>query len=158
MQWQKNWDNFELLLERQMAETGLLKTREFMTLKREQRKTSAVIHSDPADLVTKIEERTERHDIKSKRGQEQDNCMLKHWLKMAILRIIIMQAANWRNNKKKLDRLLIENDILYRKFFDEIGTYKEYYLSVTQLFCREFVYCIPNSKTQGHAGVTRTAH
>ena len=76
-------------------------------------------------------------------------------------------AANWQNSDlqyaksklkkyyKLLDRLVIENDILYHKFFGDDGTVKHKQL-YKQKFWKELLYCIHNSKTAGHSGNART--
>ena len=58
---------------------------------------------------------------------------------------------------KQLDRLVTENDILYRKFFNDDGTVKHKQLCVPQKFGKELDYRIHNSKTAGHSGISRTA-
>ena len=61
-----------------------------------------------------------------------------------------------RKYRKQFNRLTVENDILYRLFFDDCGKVKHKQYCVPKQLWREVVYRLHNSKTAGHFGTTKT--
>ena len=126
-------------------------------LKRSLRGISAVTLPDPADFLADINERIEQLDMKKEQDQDQNIRKVKQWLQIGEIEDLRYANSKLKKYYKQLDRLVIENDILYRKFFEDDGTVKHKQLCVPQKFWKELVYRIHNSKTAGHSGISRTA-
>ena len=110
--------------EKQKAEPDVLKTRDLIKLKRSLRGISAVTLQDPADFLANIDERIEQLDIKKEQDQYQKTQKAKQWLQTGEIEDLRYANSKLKKYYKQLDRQLIENNILFRKFFDDDGTVK----------------------------------
>ena len=61
-----------------------------------------------------------------------------------------------RKYRKHFNRLVVENDILYRLFYDECGEVKYKHFCVPKALWHEVVFRLHNSKTAGHFGIAKT--
>ena len=61
-----------------------------------------------------------------------------------------------RNYRKQFNGLVVENDILYRLFYDDCGKVKCKQFFVPKTLRREVVFRLHNSKTAGHFGIAKT--
>ena len=61
-----------------------------------------------------------------------------------------------RKYRKQFNRLVVENDILYRVFYDDCGNVKHKQFCVLKTLWREVVFRLHNSKTAGHFGIAKT--
>ena len=61
-----------------------------------------------------------------------------------------------RKYPKQFNRLVVENDILYRSFYDDCGKVKYKQFCVPKTLWREVVFRLHNSKTAGHLGIAKT--
>ena len=148
---------YETYLQKQKAEPEVLKTRDLIKLKRSLRGISAETLPDPADFLADIDERIEQLDIKKKNKIKIKISEKKQWLQTGEIEDLRYANSKLKKYYNQLDRLVIENDILCRKIFDDDGTVKHKQLCVPQKFWKELVYRIHNSKTAGHSGISRTA-
>ena len=62
----------------------------------------------------------------------------------------------FRKYRKLFHRLVVENDILYRLFYDDCGKVKYKQFCVLKTLWREVVFRLHNSKTAGHFGIAKT--
>ena len=85
---------------------------------------------------------------------------------------IIREVISWKNRenpdespklplalrkyRKLFNRLVVENDILYRLFNDDCGKVKYKHFCVPKTLWREVVLRVHNSKTAGHFGLAKT--
>ena len=61
-----------------------------------------------------------------------------------------------RKYRKQFNRLVVENDILYRLFYDDCRKVKYKQFCVPKALGREVVFRLHNSKTTGHFGLAKT--
>ena len=61
-----------------------------------------------------------------------------------------------RKYREQFSRLVVENDILYRLFYDDCGKVKYKKFCVPKKLWREVVFRLRNSKTTGHFGIAKT--
>ena len=61
-----------------------------------------------------------------------------------------------RKYRKQFDRLVVEDNILYRLFFDDCGKIKHKQYCVPKSLWREVVYRLHHSRTAGHLGIVKT--
>ena len=61
-----------------------------------------------------------------------------------------------RKYRKQFNRLVVENDLLYRLFYDDCGKVKYKQFCVSKTLWREVVFRLHNSKTAGHFGIAKT--
>ena len=61
-----------------------------------------------------------------------------------------------RKYRKQFHRLVVENYILYRLFYDDCGKVKYKRYCVPKMLWREVVFRLHNSKTAGHFGIAKT--
>ena len=59
---------------------------------------------------------------------------------------------------KHLERLVVEDGILYRNFYEHTGKVSNKQYCVPEQLKKEVVYRLHNSRTAGHLGIVRTAH
>ena len=95
----------------------MLKTRDFLKLKESLRGHSAEIFPDPADLLADNEKRVQQIDIKIQEDQDQNIQKQIQWLQTGKIEDLGYANSKLKKYYKQLDRLLIDNDILYRNFF-----------------------------------------
>ena len=85
---------------------------------------------------------------------------------------VITEVVSWKNRghsdespnlpialrkyRKQFQRLVVENDFLYRLFYDDCGKVKYKQFCVPKTLWREFVFRLHNSKTAGHFGIAKT--
>ena len=85
---------------------------------------------------------------------------------------VIREVVSWKNRgnpdespnlslalrkyRKQFNRLVVENDILYRLFYDDCGKVKYKQFCVPKTLWREVVFRLHNSKTAGHFGIAKT--
>ena len=93
-------------------------------------------------------------DNKIEQDEEQNIQKLKQWLQTGEIEEGLQYAnSKMRRYYRQLDQLEIENDLLYRKCFDDDGTVKHKQLRVPH----KLPYRIHNSKTAGHSEISRRA-
>ena len=61
-----------------------------------------------------------------------------------------------RKYRKQFNRLIVEDDFLYRLFYDDCGNIQYRKFWVPKHFWREVVFRLHNSKTAGHLGIPKT--
>ena len=61
-----------------------------------------------------------------------------------------------RKYRKQFNRLVVENDILYRLFYDDCAKVKYKRFCVPKTLWREVVFRLHNSKAAGHFGIVKT--
>ena len=85
---------------------------------------------------------------------------------------VIREVVSWKNRgnrdespnspialrkyRKQFHRPVVENDILYRLFYDDCGKVKYKQVCVPKTLWREVVFRLHNSKTAGHFGIAKT--
>ena len=85
---------------------------------------------------------------------------------------VIREVVSWKNRgnpdespnlplalrkyRKQFNRLVVENDIFYRLFYDDCGKVKYKQFCVPKTLWREVVFRLHNSKTAGHFGIAKT--
>ena len=109
--------------------------------------------NDFEDILNDLPNRTQPLDL----VQEQQNDEVirevvswKNWGNPAELPLAL------RKYRKHFNRLVVENDILYRLFYDECGKVKYKQFCVPKTPWREVVFRVYNSKTTGHFGLAKT--
>ena len=65
-------------------------------------------------------------------------------------------SRNMRKYYKHMLRLIVENGVLYRLFYDDAGKVLHRLYCVPEHLRKEVLYRIHNSRTAGHNGITRT--
>ena len=84
---------------------------------------------------------------------------------------VIREAVPWKNRanpdespnlplalqkyRKQFNHIVVENDILYRLFYDDCVKMKYKQFCVPKLLWREVVFCLHKSKTVGHFGIAK---
>ena len=68
--------------------------------------------------------------------------------------------CNWelRKYRKQFPRLVLDNSVIYRLFYDDSGRVSLKQICVPSHLREQVVYGIHNSPTAGHLGIPRTAH
>ena len=61
-----------------------------------------------------------------------------------------------RKYRKQFDRLVVEDNVLYRLFFEDCGKIKHKQYCVPKSLWREVVYRLHHSRTAGHLGIVKT--
>ena len=90
--------------------------------------------------------------------QQKDNNIVKiiGWLSKNEVDNSRYLSFELRKYRKHLPRLIVWNQILYRKFFDDTGEISVYQFCVPKHLRKEIFYRLHNSKLSGHIGITRT--
>ena len=112
--------------------------------------------NDFADILNDLPNRTQPLD--SVREQHNDE--------------VIREVVSWKNRsnpeespnlsldlrkyRKQFNRLVVENDILYRLFYDECGKVEYKQFCVPKTLWRKVVFRLQNSETAGYFGIAKT--
>ena len=111
--------------------------------------------NDFEDILNDLPNRTQPLDLLQKQQNDE----------------IIREVVSWKNRgnpdespnlplalrkyRKQFNRLVVENDVLYRLVYDDCGKVKYNQFCVPKTLWREVVFRLHNSKTAGHFGIAK---
>ena len=118
---------------------------------------AAVGYPDPADIFHDLNLSHEVLNLKNEQEKDPDIEDVKNWIRNEQVPNLTYENSRKKKYAKQFNRLIIENDVLYRNFFDDTGKvkYKQYCLPKHRW--KQVVYRPHNSPTGGHLGMTRTS-
>ena len=71
---------------------------------------------------------------------------------------ITYQTHKIKKYAKHRSRLVLENGIIYRKFFNDVGSVSHLHYCVPKHLRSEILYRLQNSPTSGHLGINKTIY
>ena len=84
--------------------------------------------------------------------------IVKQWLENGDIPDETYTNFELRKYRKQFRRLICENSVIYRLFYDDCGRVKHKQICVPSHLRAQILYEIHNSQTGGHLGITKTAH
>ena len=120
------------------------------------RQVELIETNDLEDILNDLPSRTEPLNLVHKKQNDE----------------IIREVISWKNRghpdessslpiaprkyRKQFNHLVVENDILYRFFYDVCAKVKCKQFCVPKTLCRKVVFRLHKSKTAGHFGIAKT--
>ena len=126
----------------------------FLQLKKPE--INEVHYNNPLDVLSDITDRMQPLNLYSEQQQDEDIRKIIRWKKDNVTADLTYECKTVRKYFKQINRLVVEEGVLFRLFYDDIGQiqYKQYCLP-KQLW-KEVVYRLHNSRTAGHVGILKT--
>ena len=111
--------------------------------------------NDFEDILNDLPNRTQPLDLVQ--GQQNDEVIrVVSWKNRGNPDESTILPLALRKYRKQFKRLVVENDILYRLFYDDCRKVKYKQFCVPKTLWREVVFRLHNSKTAGHFGIAKT--
>ena len=108
---------------------------------------------DTSDIEALI---TTRESLPSLQKDDETIKQVKEWITIGSPIEPTYRPFELQKYAKQLSRLVIENDVLYRNFYDDSGKVKYRQFCVPKHLRQELIYRIHNSPTAGHQGIVKT--
>ena len=118
---------------------------------------AAVGYPDPADIFHDLNLSHEVLNLKNEQEKDPDIEDVKNWIRNEQVPNLTYENSRKKKYAKQFNRLILENDVLYRNFFDDTGKVKHKQYCLPKHRWKEVVYRLHNSPTGGHLGMTRTS-
>ena len=116
----------------------------------------AIQYANLADLLNDLTDREEILDLASEQNKDGEIMEAIEWKRNGLSNYLKYASRRLKKYAKQFDRLEIQNNTLYRQFFDDTGkvVFKQYCLPKD--LWKEVIYRLHNSPTGGHLGILRT--
>ena len=113
---------------------------------------AAVQYPDPADVFYDLN----TSHLKTEQEKDPDIEQVKTWKRNEQFPNLTYENSRRKKYAKQFNRLIIEENVLYRNFYDDTGQVKYKQNCFLKHLLNEVVYRLHNSRTGGHLGMTRT--
>ena len=110
----------------------------------------------PEDFLNGLLNKQDSLNLKNEQARDEDISKTIEWKKHGLSTDLKYAWTRLKKFAKQFDRLQLENDVLYRLFYDDTGKilYQQYCLP--KHLWKEVIYRLHNSPTGGHLGILRT--
>ena len=115
-----------------------------------------VKYPDPAELYNDLPLNSEPLNLKAEQQKDPDVENVKNWMRIGETPDLTYANSRLKKYAKQFNRLIIEDEILFRNFYDDTGNIKHKQYCLPTHLWNEVIYRIHNSPTGGHIGMTRT--
>ena len=151
-----NLQKLGLYLDKQICRdnTGTLEPKSLILFKRPM--INAIEYPDPAETHIELDSKNEPLDRKKEKDQDSDIGEVKKWIKANEIPDLTYANSRLKKYAKQFNRLVIEDEVLLRNFYDDTGKIKHKQFCVPKHLWNETIYRVHNSMTGGHIGMTRT--
>ena len=129
---------------------------ELISLRKIEMEFNAIAVENPLDKFELETLTTPSTDLAT---QQQNDDVLKEvfkWVNTKTTPDLTYASYELQKYAKQLPRLYIENNVIYRTFFDDTGKPKYRQYCVPKSLRSEVIYRIHNSRTAGHQGIVKT--
>ena len=117
---------------------------------------NAIEYPDPAENHIELDSKNEPIDRKKEQQQDTDIEEVKKWIRTGEIPDLTYANSRLKKYAKQFNRLVIEDEVLLRNFYDDTGKIKHKQYCVPKHMWNETLYRVHNSMTGGHIGMTRT--
>ena len=117
---------------------------------------AAVQYPDPADVFSDLNMSHEVLNLKNEQDKDPDIVEIKDWKRNEQIPNLTYESSRKKKYAKQFNRLVIDDEVLYRNFYDDTGQVKHKKYCLPKHLWNEVVYRLHNSRTGGHLGMTRT--
>ena len=117
---------------------------------------NAVEYINPADTLNDIFDRSQPIDQKAEQMKDHGIRKIVEWKENNTVVNLTYASRNMRKFYKHMQRLIVEDGVLYRLFYGDAGKVIHQQYCVPEHLRKEVLYRIHNSRTAGHNGITRT--
>ena len=116
----------------------------------------AIQYANQAHLLNNLTDREEILDMASEQNKDGEIMQENEWTRNGRRKNLKYASRRLKKYAKQFDRLEIQNNTLYRQFFDDTGKaiFKQY--CQPKHLWKEVFYRLHNSPTGGHLGMLRT--
>ena len=112
--------------------------------------------NDVFDTLSDVTSNAEPLDLMKEQAKDENLQLVKKWLTEGFADDLTYASLELKKYYKHLNRLTIDNGVIYRQFFDNTGKISHLQYCLPMHLRREVLYRIHNSKTAGHLGISRT--
>ena len=117
---------------------------------------NAIEYPNPAETHIELDSKIEPIDRKKEQDQDSDIGEVKKCIKANEIPDLTYANSRLKKYAKQFNRLVIEDEVLLRNFYDDTGKIKHKQFCVPKHLWNETIYRVHNSMTGGHIGMTRT--
>ena len=117
---------------------------------------NAIEMHDPADSLTDVLDRLEPLDLVQEQAKDDSIKEVLKWKKENKISDLTYASFALKKYAKQFDRLVIDNGILCRQFFDHTGKVMYLQVCLPKHLWKEVIYRLHNSPIAGHVGMVRT--
>ena len=111
---------------------------------------------DPKDHLIDLVERTDHLSLKDEQQKDETIKRVVSWKTRERVEDLTYATFQLKKYGKQFNRLVLQNGVLFRKFFDDTGKIKTLQFCLPKHLWREVVYGLHNSKLAGHVGIAKT--
>ena len=117
---------------------------------------NAIEYPDLAENHIELDSKNEPIDRKKEQQQDTDIEEVKKWIRTGEIPDLTYANSRLKKYAKQFNRLVIEDEVLLRNFYDDTGKIKHKQYCVPKHMWNETLIRVHNSMTGGHIGMTRT--
>ena len=114
---------------------------------------NAIEYPDPAETHIELDSKNEPIDRRKEQDQDSDIKEVKKWIKTNEIPELTYANSRLKKYAKQFNRLVIEDEVLLRNFYDDTGKIKHKQFCVPKHLWNETIYRVHNSMTKGHFGI-----
>ena len=111
-----------------------------------------ILMLDPKDHLIDLVERTDHLSLKDEQQKDETIKRVISWQTRERVEDLTYASFQLKKYGKQFNRLVLQNRVLFRKFFDDTGKIKTLQFCLPKHLWREVVYRLHNSKLAGHVG------
>ena len=133
---------------------GTLEPKSLVLLKRPM--INAIEYPAPAETHIELDFKNEPIDRRKEQDQDSDIKEVEKWIKTNEIPELTYANSRLKKYAKLFNRLVIEDEVLLRNFYNDSGKIKHKQFCVPKHLWNETIYRVHNSMTGEHIGMTRT--
>ena len=115
-----------------------------------------ILMLDPKDYLSDLVERTDHLSLKDEQQKDEVIKRVISWKTQERVEDLTYASFQLKKYGEQFNRLVLQNGVLFRKFFDDTGKIKTLQFCLPKHLWREVVYRLHNSKLAGHVGIAKT--
>ena len=112
-------------------------------------------YANPLDVLNDINDRGKILGLRAEQEKDEDIRKIIRWKQTNANPDLTYECKAIRKYCKQLERLTVENGVLYRLFYDDTGHIQFQQYCLPKHLWREVLYRLHNSRTAGHVGILK---
>ena len=108
------------------------------------------------DVLSDLLQKQDSLDLKREQSRDEDISQVIEWKNSGLPSDLKYASTRLKKYAKQFDRLKLENNVLYRLFYDDTGKILHQQICLLKHLWKEVIYRLHNSPTAGHLGILRT--
>ena len=108
------------------------------------------------DVLSDLLQKQDSLDLTREQSRDEDISQVIEWKNSGLPSDLKYASTRLKKYAKQFDRLKLENNVLYRLFYDDTGKILHQQICLPKHLWKEVIYRLHNSPTAGHLGILRT--